>query len=110
MTGHDPIIEQELWRWGTWNPRRIGHWRLVPSPVVGDEVILACEPKGDPVYAISAGGNGNISDKGLAWKSSDKKISSDVCTPAYYQGYFYVLHDKKQHLTRIESETGNTIW
>lgn len=76
----------------------------MPSPVVGDEVILACEPKGDPVYAISAGGNGNISDKGLAWKSSD------VCTPAYYQGYFYVLHDKKQHLTKIEFETGNTIW
>jgi outer membrane protein assembly factor BamB len=110
LTGHDPITGQELWRWGTWNPRRIGHWRLVPSPVVGGEVILACAPKGDPVYAIGAGGKGTMSDEGLKWKSSDKKISSDVCTPAFYQGHFYVLHDKKQHLTKVDPKAGKAIW
>ena len=33
LTGHDLETGAELWRWGTWNPDRIGHWRHVPSPV-----------------------------------------------------------------------------
>ncbi len=61
LTGHDPKSGEELWRWGTWNPTRIGHWRLVPSPVAGDGVVLACAPKRAPVFAIKAGGKGNIS-------------------------------------------------
>ena len=50
---HDPKTGKELWRWGTWNP---GHkeqwWRLVPSPVVGDDIALVCAPKKAPVFAI----------------------------------------------------------
>ncbi|HSO19223.1 MAG TPA: PQQ-binding-like beta-propeller repeat protein, partial [Desulfosarcina sp.] len=46
ITGHDAATGTELWRWGTWNPGRITHWRLVPSPVAGGGVILACAPKG----------------------------------------------------------------
>nr|MDQ3624969.1 PQQ-binding-like beta-propeller repeat protein [Verrucomicrobiota bacterium] len=41
LTGHDPENGKELWRWGTWNPTKIGHWRLVPSPVAGAGVVLA---------------------------------------------------------------------
>ena len=58
ITGHDPATGEELWRWATWNPHKISHWRLVPSPVAGGDVVLACAPKGDPIYAIKAGGKG----------------------------------------------------
>ena len=50
LTGHDPKNGKELWRWGTWNPTKIGHWRLVPSPVAGSGVALVCAPKKSPVY------------------------------------------------------------
>ena len=55
-TALQPATGRELWRWGTWNPKRIGHWRLVPSPVAGKGVILACAPKREPVYAVRADG------------------------------------------------------
>ena len=61
LTGHDPETGKELWRWGTWNPKRITSWRLVPSPSVGDNSIIACTPKhakrspSDPVYVVKAG-------------------------------------------------------
>ena len=29
VTGHHPETGEELWRWGTWNPTRITHWRLM---------------------------------------------------------------------------------
>jgi hypothetical protein len=54
ISGHEPTTGRELWRWGTWNPTRIGHWRHVPSPTAGGGVILACGPKDAPVYAVKA--------------------------------------------------------
>jgi outer membrane protein assembly factor BamB len=66
LTGHDPETGKELWRWGTWNPTRIGHWRLVPSPVAGDGIVLACAPKNDPIYAIQPKGSGVLDDSAIA--------------------------------------------
>jgi len=111
LTGHDPATGKELWRWGTWNPTRIGHWRLVPSAVAGDGIILACAPKGSPVYAIKAGGSGALGDSAVAWKSDQQRaVSSDVPTPLFYQGDFFVLSDLRKSLSRIEPRTGQVKW
>jgi outer membrane protein assembly factor BamB len=69
ITGHDAATGAELWRWGTWNPNKITHWRLVPSPVSGGGVVLACAPKGSPVFAFKAGAKGTQTDSVLAGKS-----------------------------------------
>ncbi len=113
LSGHDPDTGKELWRWGTWNPERIGHWRLVPSPVAGDGVILACAPKKEPIYAIKAGGNGDLSDKqeAVAWTSVDPKVvSSDVPTPAFAYGDFFILNKDRKMLVRVEPKTGEIKW
>jgi outer membrane protein assembly factor BamB len=112
LTGHDPQTGQELWRWGTWNPRRIGHWRLVPSPVAGADVILACAPKGDPIYAIKPNDKGVLDDSAIAWTSADvvKEVSADVPTPAFYDGDFFILNDLRKHLSRVEPATGKVRW
>ncbi len=111
LTAHDAATGRELWRWGTWNPGRIPHWRLVPSPVAGDGVVLACAPKRDPIYAVTNGGSGLLDDTALAWVSRDEReISSDVPTPAFYDGDFFVLSDVRKCLSRVEPRTGKVKW
>jgi len=112
ISGHDPADGKELWRWGTWNPTRIGHWRLVPSAVTGDGIILACAPKGSPVYAFKAGAKGKQDDSILAWKSSNRDVTSDVATPLFYKGRFYILKGESPHtvLSRVEPATGKVDW
>ncbi len=111
LTGHDPQTGRELWRWETWNPKKIGHWRLVPSPVAGSGVVLACAPKGDPIYAIKAGGQGKLGGSDIAWVSREQRpVSSDVPTPAFYDGDFFVLSDVRQSLSRVEPATGRVQW
>ncbi|NLY01714.1 MAG: PQQ-binding-like beta-propeller repeat protein [Rhodopirellula sp.] len=111
LTGHDPRTGRELWRWGNWNPRRIDHWRLVPSPVAGGGVVLACAPKRSPVYAVKAGLDGLLGDESLAWQSDTAtKISADVPTPAFYDGDFFVLNDIQRALSRVDASTGNVEW
>jgi len=113
ITGHDPKTGEELWRWGTWNP---GHreiwWRLVPSAVTGAGVVLVCAPKTAPVFAVRLDGSGELGEAGLAWKSDGRpnRVSSDVPTPLYYEGRFYVLSDVRESLARIVPETGAIDW
>ena len=111
LTGHDPETGKELWRWGTWNPQKIDHWRLVPSPVTGGGVVLACAPKRDPVYAIKAGGKGVLNDSAVVWKSDQKReVSADVPTPLFYDGDFFVLNDERRNISRVDPATGNVKW
>ncbi len=111
LTGHDPATGTEWWRWGNWNPDRIGHWRQVVSPVAGGGVILLCAPKREPVYAIKAGGTGALDDSALAWISRESSdVSSDVPTPAFYDGDFFVLSDVRKCLSRVEPRTGKVKW
>jgi outer membrane protein assembly factor BamB len=125
ITGHDPKNGRELWRWGQWNPTKIGHWRLVPSPTAGEGVLLACAPKNAPVYAVKVGGKGALSYKDLAWQShvqptedaaetaptkNERDLTSDVPTPLFYQGKFYILNGTKRKLYCVNPADGAAIW
>jgi len=112
VTGHDPESGKELWRWGTWNEgHRESWWRLVPSPVVGGGVVLVCAPKRAPVYAAKLGGSGEMGAAGLSWSSEDRSpVTSDVPTPLFYKGKFYVLSDLRKSLSCVEPKTGAVAW
>ncbi|MBP6784183.1 MAG: PQQ-binding-like beta-propeller repeat protein [Verrucomicrobiales bacterium] len=110
LTGHDPATGKELWRWATYNPEKIGHWRLVPSPVYGQGVFLVCAPKGAPVYGIKAGGNDVLPDTSKLWVSEGKEFTSDVPTPLFYDGYFYVLNDRNKFINCIHPVSGSIVW
>jgi len=125
ITGHDPRDGRELWRWGTWNPTKIGHWRLVPSVTAGNGVLLACAPKNAPVYAVKAGASGKVATKDLAWQShiqptedaaeaapnvNEKDLTSDVPTPLFHDGRFYVLNGTKRRLFSVNPADGKVIW
>ncbi len=107
ITGHDAATGKELWRWGTWNAEKIGHWRLVPSVVAGDGIALACAPKKNPVYAVKLGATGTAE---VAWVSDPKEASSDVSTPAYHDGKFYVLDSDRRSLSCTVAKTGKLVW
>jgi outer membrane protein assembly factor BamB len=111
LTGHDLLTGRERWRWGTWNHGRISHWRLVPSPVVGGGLILVAAPKGSPVYAIKAAGEGTLGEAAVAWKSDQvREVTADVPTPLFYDGDFFVLSDVRKSLARVDPATGTVKW
>src|SRR5215470_15853240 len=111
ITGHDPRTGDEYWRWSTWNPTFITHWRLVPSPVAGGGVVLVCAPKGAPVYAFKAGAKGKQEDSVIPWKSSEREVTSDVATPLLYKGRFYILKgEPRAAISRVDPATGKVEW
>jgi len=107
MTCHDATTGRELWRIPSYNAAKIGHWRTVASPVAGDGIALMCAPKKEPVYAIRLEGEGTVEP---AWVSDGKEVSSDVSTPLFYQGKFFVLDSDRKALSCVEPKTGKVIW
>ena len=111
LTMHDAATGREYARIATWNKAGDGYnkfFRLVPSPVVGAGIALVCAPKNSPVFAMPLDSKGN--DVQPIWTSDPKVVTSDVSTPAFYEGKFYVLDSGRKTLSCVEPKTGKVIW
>jgi len=52
-----------------------------------------------------------LDDSAIAWVSEDvREVSSDVPTPAFFDGDFFVLSDLRKCLSRVEPRTGKVKW
>jgi outer membrane protein assembly factor BamB len=107
-TAHDAATGDELWRCGGLNSRNNSYWRIVPSPVVADGIIVSCAPKREPVFGIRDGGKGLVTDTHTAW--SFREFTSDCVTPLYYAKKLFVLDGDKQMMTCLDPLTGEKKW
>jgi outer membrane protein assembly factor BamB len=108
VTGHDARNGNELWRLGGLNPKNDPWWRIVPSVVTGDGMIFASAPKRDPLFAIKAGGKGDVTATHLAWKLTENP--TDWATPLFYNGRLVVLDGDRHVVTCLKPKTGEKIW
>ena len=112
VTGHSPATGAELWRSAGLNPRStdfMRSWfRVVPSPVMAENLIFACGPKNHPLFALKAGGQGDITSTHRAWTGLD--LTSDWSTPLFYQGKLFVLDGDKRVLSCVDPKTGDKEW
>ena len=110
LTIHDAATGKEFSRVATWNPPGEGYnsfFRLVPSPVVGDGMAIVCAPKNSPIFAIPLDAKGETQP---VWQTEPKGVTSDVPTPAFYKGKFYVLDGGRKTLSCLEPKTGKVLW
>jgi outer membrane protein assembly factor BamB len=105
VTGHDPATGKELWRADGLNPGNDGNYRIVASPVVHGDLIIA-PTRERPMLALKAGGRGNISDSHVLWTFSS---GPDVPTPVTDGTYVYVVNDRGIMFC-LDAKTGKEIY
>jgi outer membrane protein assembly factor BamB len=44
------------------------------------------------------------------WASDGKEVTSDVSTPLFYQGKFYILDSDRKAISCVEPRTGKVVW
>ena len=108
ITAHNAKTGAELWRCGGLNAKN-GPWmRTVPSPVVAGEMVFACAPKKEPVFAIRDGGTGDVTATRVAWQFDEHP--SDCVTPLIYQKKLFVFDGDRQVMTCLDPQTGKKFW
>jgi outer membrane protein assembly factor BamB len=90
VTGHDPATGKELWRANGLNPDNDGSYRIVASPLVHGDLIVA-PTRERPLLVFKAGGRGDISRSHLLWSFN---YGPDVPTPVTDGTYLYVVNDR----------------
>ena len=108
VTAHSPATGDEIWRCGGLNVRGQRSWRIVPSPVAVEGMIIACGPKHDPVLGIRDGGKGLVTDTRLAWQFNE--FPSDCVTPLVYHDNLYVLDGDRQVMSCLDPKSGEKKW
>ena len=90
VTGHDPATGKELWRANGLNPDNDRNYRIVASPVVHGELIIA-PTRERPMLVLKAGGRGDITKSHVLWSFDS---GPDVPTPVTDGTYIYVVNDR----------------
>jgi len=111
VTAHDTADGQLVWSCGDFNPRAMGYWPTVASPVVaGDMVVVAGgrADRGQPrLFGIRLGGKGDVTATHRVWKRED--TGTFVPTPAEYRGRIYLLRDHGE-VECLDAATGEMLW
>ena len=105
VTGHDPATGRELWRANGLNPDNDGSYRIVASPVVFGELIVA-PTRERPMLVLKAGGRGDVTRSHVLWSFGN---GPDVPTPVTDGTYLYVINDRGI-MWCLDAKTGKEIY
>jgi outer membrane protein assembly factor BamB len=105
VTGHDPSNGNELWRAEGLNPSNDGSYRIVASPVVHGEMIVA-PSRERPMLALKVGGRGDVTKSHVLWSFNN---GPDVPTPVTDGTYVYAINDRGI-MWCLDAKTGKEIY
>jgi outer membrane protein assembly factor BamB len=105
VTGHDPETGAELWRSDGLNPENNRNYRIVASPlIIGDVIIAPTRVK--PMLALKAGGRGDVTTSHRLWSFDG---GPDVPTPVSDGELLYVVTDRGV-LHAMNVQTGELVY
>jgi outer membrane protein assembly factor BamB len=102
VTGHDMRSGRELWRADVLNPRKLGNYRIIPSSLIVDDIIIA-PTRQDPMTAIRAGGSGGVTRSHVLWQFAH---GPDVPTPVSDGTHLWTIAGDRSMLSCLDVRTG----
>jgi outer membrane protein assembly factor BamB len=105
VTGHDINTGKELWRADALNPTNDGAYRIVASPVVHGNIIIA-PTRERPMLVLRPGGRGDVASSHVMWSFNN---GPDVPTPVTDGTYVYVVNDRGI-MWCLDAKTGKEIY
>lgn len=105
VTGHDLVTGKELWRVNGLNPGNDANYRIVASPVVHGDLIIA-PTRERPMLVLKPGGRGDVTSTHVLWSFQN---GPDVPTPVTDGAYVYTVNDRGI-MWCLDAKTGTEIY
>jgi outer membrane protein assembly factor BamB len=105
VSGHDPSTGAEYWRADVLNPQRNRNYRIVASPTIVGDLIIA-PTRNSPMVAMKPGGKGDVAATHVAWTFAQ---GPDVPTPVSDGKLLYIVRDGGVAFA-LDAKTGATVY
>ncbi len=105
VTGHETSSGRELWRADGLNPQNEGAYRIVASPVVHGDLIIA-PSRERPMLALKPGGRGDVTRTHVRWQFMN---GPDVPTPVTDGALLYLINDRGI-MWCLDARTGSEVY
>ncbi|NQW04677.1 MAG: PQQ-binding-like beta-propeller repeat protein [Acidobacteria bacterium] len=105
VSGHNPETGAEYWRADVLNPQRDRNYRIVASPTIVGDLVIA-PSRNNPLTAIRPGGSGDVAGSHVAWTFAQ---GPDVPTPVSDGKLLYVVRDGGVAFA-LDVATGETVY
>jgi outer membrane protein assembly factor BamB len=105
VTGHDPASGKELWRVDGLNPSNNPNFRIIASPLVAGDIVIA-PTRERPMLAIKAGGKGDVTTTHKIWTFDN---GPDVPTPVSDGKLVYTVNDRGIAFA-LDLQTGKVVY
>jgi outer membrane protein assembly factor BamB len=99
---YDPATGKELWTVGGLT------FEVIPTPVVGEGLVICSSGRQGPTIAIRPGGSGDVTQTHVAWSSP--KGSPFVPSGVVVDGILYLVNDIQSVLTAHDVKTGEVLY
>ena len=105
VSGHDPATGRDYWRADVLNPDRNRADRIVASPTIVGDLIIA-PTRNSPMVAMRPGGSGDVARSHVVWTFAQ---GPDVPTPVSDGKLLYVVRDNGV-VFALDVKTGATVY
>jgi len=105
VTGHDPSTGKEVWRVDGLNPTNNPNFRIIASPLVAGDMVIA-PTRERPMLAIKAGGRGDVTRTHKIWTFDN---GPDVPTPVSDGKLVYTVNDRGIAFA-LDLQTGKVVY
>lgn len=102
VTAYDPATGVEIW-FVTGNK-----FEVIPTPVVGHDLVFASSGRAGPTIAIRPGGLGDVTDTRVVWTSP--KGAPFVPSAIIVDEQLYTINDMQAVVTSFEATTGKVLF
>jgi outer membrane protein assembly factor BamB len=100
--GYDPTSGKELWSVSGLT------FEVIPTPVVGHDLVFCSSGRAGPTIAIRPGGSGDVTATHVAW--STPKGSPFVPSGVIVGEVLYLVNDMQSILTAYEAKSGTLLY
>ena len=99
---YDPATGRELWS------VRGNTFEVIPTPVVGHDLVFCSSGRAGPTFAIRPGGAGDVTASHVAWSSP--RGSPFVPSAIVLGNLLYMINDMQSILTALDARTGALVY
>ena len=99
---YNPDTGAELWT------VRGNTFEVIPTPVVGHDLVFCSSGRAGPTFAIRPGGKGDVTDSHVAWSSP--RGSPFVPSALVHGTLLYIINDMQSIVTALDAKSGNLVY